>query len=80
MGRAYSVHSRLSRKLVDVQEEGGREDSEGEEKESMSGQVMRKGEGTGNPKDIQSLLGDSRTKNVKALGDELSISLEEPGP
>lgn len=46
----------------------------------MSGQVIRKGEGTANPKDIQSLLGDSRIKNVKALGDELSISLEEPGP
>ena len=53
VGREYSAHSRLSRKLIDVKEEVGREDSEERKKESLSGQVMRKGEGTGNPKDIQ---------------------------
>lgn len=47
----------------------------GRKKESPSGQVMRKGEETGNPK----ACWECGTKNMKGLGDELSIGLEEPG-
>lgn len=57
VGSTCSAHSRLSRKLVDVKEEGGREESKGRKKESASGQIMKKGEGTGNPKDIQGPAG-----------------------
>ena len=40
VGSTCSAHSRLSRKLVDVKEEGGREESKGRKKESASGQIM----------------------------------------
>lgn len=76
VGSTCSAHSRLSRKLVDVKEEGGREESKGRKKESASGQIMRE---QVTQRTYKGLLGESGTKNMKGLEDELSIGLEEPG-
>jgi len=57
VGREYPAHSRFSRNLLMIKRKEEGRTVKGRKKESSSGQVMRKGEETGNPKDIQGPAG-----------------------